>query len=94
MGTLAATSQFSWSNADKWLDVGRPSSLVAIDALLFCSTTGNRQNQAFWLQQNPPKLIDNPRPEIIANKLKDYLFQDNVQRNKNAINKIINNIFK
>jgi len=93
-GTLAATSQFSWETADKWLNVGRPLSLVAIDALLFCTTTGNRQNQAFWLQQHPPKLTDNPRPEIIANKLKDYLAKDNVPRTKNAINIIIDNIFQ
>lgn len=93
-GTLSATSQFSWVRADKWLSVGRPLSLIAIDALLFCTTTGDRQNQAFWLQQNPPKLTDNPRPEIIANKLKDYLSKDNVPRTKNAINKIIDNIFQ
>ena len=93
-GTLAATSKCSWVKADKWLTVGRPLSLVAIDALLFCTTTGDRQNQAFWLQQNPPKLTDSPRPEIIANKLKDYLLKDNVPRTKNAINKIIDNIFQ
>lgn len=93
-GTLAATSQFSWVTADKWLNVGRPLSLVAIDALLFCTTTGDRQNQAFWLQQNQPKLTDNPRPEIIAAKLKEYLSKDNVPRTKNAINKIIDNIFQ
>lgn len=93
-GTLAAASKFSWVRADKWLSVGRPLSLIAIDALLFCTTAGDRQNQPFWLQQNPPKLTDNPRPEIIANKLKDYLSKDNVPRTKNAINKIIDNIFQ
>lgn len=93
-GTLAATSQFSWVRTEKWLSVGRPLSLVAIDALLFCTMTGDRQNQAFWLQQNQPKLTDNPRPEIIANKLKDYLSKDNVPRTKNAINKIIDNVFQ
>jgi hypothetical protein len=93
-GTLAATSKFSWVRADKWLGVGRPLSLVAIDALLFCSTTGDRQNQALWLQQNPPKLTDNPRPDIIANRLKDYLSKDNVPRTKNAIHQIIDNVFQ
>ena len=93
-GTLAATSKFSWVRADKWLGVGRPLSLVAIDALLFCSTTGDRQNQALWLQQNPPKLTDNPRPDIIANRLKDYLLKDNVPRTKNAIHQIIDNVFQ
>jgi len=93
-GTLAATSQFTWVRADKWLNAGRPLSLIAIDALLFCTMTGDRQNQAFWLQQHTPKLTDNPRPEIIANKLKDYLSKDNVPRTKNAVNKIIDNIFQ
>ncbi len=93
-GTLAASSKFSWVRADKWLTVGRPLSLVAIDGLIFCTTIGDRQNQALWLQQKPPKLTDNPRPEIIATKLKDYLSKDNVPRTKIAINKIINNVFQ
>lgn len=93
-GTLAATSQFSWMTAEKWLNIGRPLSLVALDALLFCTTVGDRQNQPFWLQQHPPKLIDNPRAEIIASKLTDYLAKDNVPRTRNVIKNIIDNIFQ
>jgi|JI8StandDraft_2_1071088.scaffolds.fasta_scaffold48073_2 hypothetical protein len=93
-GTLAATSQFSWVRADKWLSIGRPLSLVAIDALLFCTTTSDRQNQAFWLQENPPKLIDKTSSEIIAKKLNDYLTKDSVPRIKSAINQILTNIQK
>lgn len=93
-GTLAATSQFSWTKADKWLSVGRPLSLVAIDALLFCTTISDTQNQPLWLQKNHPKLTDHPKPEIIANKLKDYLSKDNVPRTRNAIDKIIENVFE
>src|SRR5437762_5399866 len=37
-GHLAASSHFSWERADKWLTIGRPLSLTALDALIFCTT--------------------------------------------------------
>jgi hypothetical protein len=92
-GHLAASSQFSWDRADKWLTKGRPLSLIALDALVFCTTTGDRLNQSLWMRQLQPKLIDNPRPEIIANRLREYLLVDSVPRTKNAIDKIIYNVF-
>src|SRR5450755_946636 len=33
-GHLAAICHFNWDRADKWLTVGRPLSLVALDALI------------------------------------------------------------
>jgi hypothetical protein len=93
-GTLTAASNFTWERAEKWLTIGRPLSLISLDALVFCTSKGDRQNQAFWLQKHPPKLIDNERPEIIATKLKEYLKIDSVSRTKKAVNKIINNIFE
>ena len=41
-GHLAASSYLSWDRTNKWLTHGRPMSLVALDALLFCTTvSGN-----------------------------------------------------
>lgn len=92
-GTLAACSQFTWERANKWLTIGRPLSLVALDGLIDCTTSGERKNQPSWLKQLKPQLMDNPRPEIIANRLREYLLIDNVPRTKNAVEIIIHNLF-
>ncbi len=93
-GQLAASSQFTWNRANKWLTFGRPLSLIALDSLVYCTTIGERLNQSLWLRQLNPRLIDNPRPEIIANRLREYLIIDNVPRTKNAVETIIDNVFE
>lgn len=93
-GQLAASSKFTWERADKWLTIGRPLSLVALDSLIYCTTIGERLNQSIWLRQLNPRLINNPRPETIANRLRDYLTVDNVPRTKNAVETIIDNVFE
>lgn len=92
-GQLAASSQFTWHKAEKWLSVGRPLSLVALDALAFCTTTGGRINQSLWLQRIQPKLIDSPKPELIEKRLQEYLLTDHAPRTKKTIENIISNIF-
>lgn len=93
-GQLAGSSQFSWDRANKWLTIGRPLSLVALDSLIYCTTIGDRLNQSLWLRQLNPQLIDNPRPDIIANRLSEYLLVDSVPRTKNAVETIIENVFE
>jgi hypothetical protein len=93
-GQLAASSKFTWDRADKWLTIGRPLSLVALDSLIYCTTIGERLNQSLWLRQLNPRLIDNPKPEIIANRLREYLLIDGVPRTKNAVETIIDNVFE
>jgi hypothetical protein len=92
-GTIAAASKFTWQRAERWLTAGRPLSLIAIDALMYCTTEGERPNQSFWLQKNKPRLPDNVKPDVIAKTLTEYLTKDNVPRTKNSIGKIINNLF-
>lgn len=92
-GQLAASSQFSWDKADKWLTRGRPLSLVALDALIFCTTTGERLNQSLWMRELNPKLIRSPSPEFIAGRLQDYVSTDSVPRTKNSVNTIVENLF-
>lgn len=91
-GQLAASSQFTWYRANKWLTIGRPLSLVALDSLIYCTTIGERLNQSLWLRQLNPRLMDNPRPETIINRLREYLTFDSVPRTKNAVDKIIDNV--
>jgi hypothetical protein len=93
-GQLAASSQFTWNRANKWLTLGRPLSLIALDSLIYCTTIGERLNQSLWLRQLNPRLIDNPRPEIIANRLREYLLVDSVPRTKNAVETIVDNVFE
>jgi len=92
-GHLAASSYFSWDRATKWLSNGRPLSLVALDAITFCTTAGERLNQSLWMREIQPKLVDNPQPEIVAERLEEYLQTDSTHRTKTTINKIINNLF-
>ncbi|GET24149.1 hypothetical protein [Prolixibacter sp. NT017] len=93
-GQLAASSKFTWERANKWLTIGRPLSLIALDSLIYCTTVGERLNQSLWLRRLNPSLIDNPSPETIAYRLSDYLNIDNVPKTKKAIETIIDNVFK
>jgi hypothetical protein len=88
-GVLAASSNFDWPTAYKWIKSGRPLSIIALDALMYCSTKNDRQNQSFWLQKNPPRLLNAERPEIIVKILNEYLQKDNVPRIRNTIEVII-----
>lgn len=88
-GRLAARSQFSWERADKWLTIGRPLSLIALDALYFITS----KNQIYPYQKHPGPLIGDPGPAVIAKRLDEYLTVDHVPRTKNITKGIINNIF-
>ena len=92
-GQLAASSQFSWQRCDKWLSAGRPLSLIALDALYLC-TTKNYMGESIWLQKLKPTLIENVKPEIISNRLHDYLKIDSVPRTKNAVSAIMYNLYE
>ena len=92
-GTLSAASQFSWDIAHNWLDIGRPLSLIALDALVFCTTRGERHNQHLWLVENPPTLIDGAPSSIITATITEYLQKNNVPRTKSAVAQIIHNLF-
>ena len=92
-GHLAASSYLSWDRASKWLRSGRPLSLVALDAIMFCTTVDERLNQSLWMRQIQPKLIDNPKPEIVAVRLQEHLQTDNIHRTKKTMNKILENLF-
>ena len=93
-GLVAASSAFSWKRATKWLAQGRPLSLIALDGLYYCTSMGDRHNQAFWLRKYNPRLADIPPPEEVAQRLQDYLKEDAVPRTKNVVEKIIQNVFE
>jgi len=93
-GNLTAASKLDWLRTKKWLEDGRPLSLIALDALIYCTTTGPRLNQILWFREHPPKLINADKLEAVAQTINDYVKKDSVPRVKNSANKIIDNLFK
>jgi hypothetical protein len=92
-GILAAASKFDWQTSTKWLEAGRPLSLIALDALIYCTETGERLNRSAWIREHPPTLMNGPKPEVLANTLTVYLEKDSVPRTKRAVKQIFNNLF-
>lgn len=92
-GLLAAASQFDWKRAEGWLNRGRPLSLIALDALVHC-TTKQDETQSLWLKKNPIQLLREDKKEIISAMLEKYLASDNVPRTRHLINKVLSNFTK
>jgi len=84
-GWIAACSGFDWATAERWLDRGRPLSLVALDALAdtLCPHPPSR----------PPGLVvhlANPPPaQVIHERLRAYALKDNVPRVTKLVERII-----
>ena len=90
-GYVAVASKFDWLRAKKWLDSGRPLSLVALDTLVNCTVTFETLNSTIWLKENPQRLLFPDTIESMNIVLNDYLAKDNVTRVRNSINLIQNN---
>jgi hypothetical protein len=91
-GHVSASSHFTWDRAKKWIDKGRPLSLVALDGLMFCTTIGKRLNQSPWMRTLNPSLEDDPKTEEVKQILLEYLKSDNAPRTKRTIERIIDNL--
>ncbi len=90
-GSLAVASQFDWARAKKWLDSGRPLSLVSLDALANCAVTKETQYSSIWLNNNPQRLLDPDPIDKMNAVLAGYLSKDNVTRVRNKIDFITGN---
>ncbi|WP_301193178.1 hypothetical protein [Plebeiibacterium sediminum] len=90
-GYLAVASKFDWKRTKKWLDSGRPLSLVALDTLVNCSVTSETMNSTFWLKENPQRLLNPDSIDNMNDVLNNYLAKDKVTRVKNSIKKIQEN---
>ncbi|MEZ5428296.1 MAG: hypothetical protein R2747_18650 [Pyrinomonadaceae bacterium] len=84
-GLVAASSKFSWKRAKKWLDQGRPLSLIALDALQFCAVTEDSWGSSPWFRENPQKLLNPDKIENMNKVLADYLQNDDVPRTRGLI---------
>ena len=83
-GRLAALSHFSWTRATKWLDAGRPLSLVALDALYACENHDTPLLRTF-----APKLLEPDTKEVMTAKLEQYVALDSAPRVKQKVAAIL-----
>jgi hypothetical protein len=67
------------------LTIGRPPGLIALDALIYFTTKGERLNQPYGFRKNPPFLIEAQTTSIIINKLDEYLRRDDKPRTRMAV---------
>jgi hypothetical protein len=89
-GDVCAANQFDWNTAKRWLKMGRPLSLIALDAIFACGTTEDKVNRNFFLRQNPPRLLNPDTVENMNQILDDYLKTDNVHRTRVTVEAIKN----
>ena len=90
-GMLAASSNFSWERAKKWLEQGRPLNLIALDALNFC-TLNSYRGQSLWMKTLQPKLTDSFDTSEMISTLKNHVEKDSVPRVKNTVRNILQNL--
>jgi hypothetical protein len=80
-GLLAASSRFDWARAKKWLSLGRPLSLIALDALVWCLCSRRK-----------PPLPDPPSSREFVAVLEGYLQKDNVPRVRECVHNLLNEV--
>lgn len=68
-------------------------SLISLDALIYCTTEGDRLNQSLWMRENQLKLKEDVELNSIAMQLDEFLKTDNVPRTRKAVKRIIKNLF-
>jgi hypothetical protein len=84
-GSVCACLSITWPRVHHWLNLGRPLSLIALDALVECSTTAESINRALWLREHPPHLHEPASINEMNKALDEYLRHDSVPRTKNAV---------
>ncbi len=90
-GYVAVASQFDWPTAEKWLNTGRPLSLIALDALANCAVTSETMNSMPWLRDNPQRLLSPKSIDEMNGILAKYGEGDKVPRVRTTISYIMAN---
>lgn len=85
-GRLAAVSNLTWARAVKWLDMGRPYSFLALDALNACW-----KYDTSILKELSPHLLQTDLVENMTLKLLSHKNSDPVPKIQQNIDSIINN---
>ncbi len=88
-GRLAAYSQLNWEDVVKWLERGRPFSLLALDALWHLMPKSS-ENPTYQLRA--PRLADAPDSSVIRLALENYMASDDSPKAVTRCNFIIRNL--
>jgi hypothetical protein len=86
-GKLAALSHISWPRAARWLDQGRPLSLVALDAL-----KAVQWNDTDLHLEPAPQLVDPAPAKVMISRLREYAAWDAVPRVERDVQAIIDTL--
>lgn len=86
-GMLAAASGLSWERAARWLDLGRPLSLVALDGLYNCVA-----RYTPFIQEQPPALTGPMPVDEMINRLNAYARADPQHRPETTVKKIVEHL--
>ncbi len=83
-GQLAALSALSWPRVVRWLEAGRPLSLIALEALVVL-----RRYNTPLLHRYQPELLQDPGTEELERTLTGYLERDNVPNTRRLVATIL-----
>lgn len=87
-GVVSALSDVNWDTLKKWINLGRPLSLVALDALSEYATDNNTMNSSPLSRERILGLPDPPSKEEILEVINNYQIVDSVPRVKQGVNHI------
>jgi len=90
-GAVAAASRIDWKRIVKWLEAGRPLSLIALDALCECSKGEATPYVGEWLRSNQQKLYKPALVDKMVAEIQNYLATDNVPRTRSQAQFILSN---
>jgi hypothetical protein len=94
-GTATACNQPSWKRLARWLDKGRPLSLIALDALKNCRGYDPTDDDMSGLFQTvSPKVRGPVSLNTVRKKLKEYLRVDPAPRVKKVVAIVLGNLEK
>jgi hypothetical protein len=77
----AAVSQLDWARVKKWISMGPPLGIIALDCLVYCIASSMPREEAFW-KNDPPAILHDPDTIENMNEVLDsYTTKDD---NKNV----------
>ena len=86
-GRLTILSSPNWARLKKWIRLGRPLSLVALDAMLELL-----HRRTPFVKEREPRIIDPPGVEELPTELTDYACNDSSPRVENAVTRLVANL--
>jgi hypothetical protein len=92
-GTAVACNKPTWKRLAKWLDSGRPMSLVALDALQNCGEF-DPETMSGIFQEVSPKVRDPVSLKAVRKRLEEYKRKDSVPRVEKAVDLLLENLEK